>query len=80
MTDLLMKGTAAMVLVLIEILIAGLLIGLVGIICMVVHDIFGRDKRQGSASPDYHDGEESHEGSSPQSKADIGVLAVRREG
>ena len=68
-----------MVLALIEVLIAGLLIGLVGIICMVAHDIFGRDKRQGSASPDYHDGEESHEGSSPQSKADIGELAVHRE-
>jgi flagellar basal body-associated protein FliL len=80
MTDLLMKGTAAMVLVTIQVLIAGLLTGLVVIVWMVVHDIFGRDKRQGSASPDHHDGEESHEGSSQQSKADIGALAVRREG
>ena len=85
MTDLLMKGTAAMVLVTIQVLIAGLLTGLVVIIWMVVHDVFGSnhhadDKRQGSAAPDHHDGEESHEGSSRQSKADIGELAVRREG
>jgi hypothetical protein len=69
MTDLLMKGTAAMVLVIIQVLIAGLLTGLVGIIWMVVRDIFGRDKRQGSASPDHHDGEEPHDRSLRRSKA-----------
>jgi hypothetical protein len=43
MTHLLMKGEAAMVQVLAQVLIVALLIGLAGIIWMVVHDIFGDD-------------------------------------
>ena len=61
-----------------------LLLGLGGLILAML-DFFGDDhqagdKQQGNAWPDHHDGEEPHEGSSPQSKADVGVLAVRREG
>ena len=61
-----------------------LLLGLGGLIWAML-DFFGDDhqagdKQQGNAWPDHHDGEEPHEGSSPQSKADVGVLAVRREG
>ena len=50
-----------------------LLLGLVGIIWVMVLDILGgkrhtHDKRQGSPSPEPHDGEEPHERSSRQSK------------
>jgi predicted lipid-binding transport protein (Tim44 family) len=61
-----------------------LLLGLGGLIWAML-DFFGDDhqagnKQQGNASPDHHDGEDPHDRSSPQSKADVGVLAVRREG
>jgi hypothetical protein len=50
-----------MIPVILQLLIAGLLIGLVGIIWMVTRDIFGDDhhshnKRQESGSLDHHDG------------------------
>ena len=50
-----------------------LLIGLLGLIWVIVLDILGddhhpHDNRQGSASPEPHDGEEPHERSSRQSK------------
>jgi hypothetical protein len=50
-----------------------LLVGLVGVIWVMVLDIHGdkhhrREKRQGSPSPEPHDGEEPHERSSRQSK------------
>jgi hypothetical protein len=38
-----MEGAAAMVQILAQVLIVGLLIGLAGIIWMVIHDIFGDD-------------------------------------
>ncbi|HSL02051.1 MAG TPA: hypothetical protein VK901_00755 [Nitrospiraceae bacterium] len=69
----------------IEVLIVGLLTGLVGIIWIIVRDCFDddhspNDSRQESASPDHHDGEEPYALSSRQPKADVGVLAVHREG
>jgi len=68
MTDL-MKGAAAMTLAIEWVLLMGLL----GLIWVIVLDILGNrhhshDNRQGSASPEPHDGEEPHEGSSRQSK------------
>jgi hypothetical protein len=50
-----------------------LVIGLVGLIWVIVLDILGNrhhshDYRQGSASPEPHDGAVPHEGSSRQSK------------
>ena len=50
-----------------------LLMGLVGLIWVIVLGIFSddhhtHDNRQGSPSPDPHDGEEPHERSSRQSK------------
>jgi hypothetical protein len=74
MTDLLMKGDAAMVSVIIEVMIVGLLTGLVGIIWIIVRNCFDDDRypndnRQESASPVHHDGEKPHEHSSWQSKA-----------
>jgi hypothetical protein len=73
-----------MVPVILQLLIAGLFIGLVGIICMVARDIFGDDhhshhKRQESASLDHHDGRTPSDRSSRESKTDVGELAVRRE-
>lgn len=54
-------------------IIVMLLIGLVGLIWVIVLDILGdghhpRDKQQGSASPEPHDGEEAHKRASRQSK------------
>ena len=74
MTDLLMKGDAAMVSVIIEVMIVGLLTGLVGIIWIIVRNCFDDDRypndnRQESASPDPHDREEPHDRSSRQPKA-----------
>jgi hypothetical protein len=53
-----------------------LLVGLVGVIWVMVLDIRGgdhhpHDKRQGSPSPEPHDGEEAHERSSRQSKVAV---------
>ena len=50
-----------------------LVIGLVGLIWVIVLDILGNrhhshDNRQGSPSPESHNGEEAHEGSPRQSK------------
>jgi hypothetical protein len=69
-----MKGDAAMVQVIIELMIVGLLTGLVGIIWIIVRDCFDddhypNDNRQESASPVHHDGAEPHERSSWQAKA-----------
>jgi hypothetical protein len=66
----LIKGDAAMTQGMIVWL---LLMGLLGLIWVIVLDILGdnhhiHDKRIGSASPEPHDGEESHDGSSRQSK------------
>ena len=68
MTDL-MKGDAAMTLEFIVVL----LIGLVGLIWVMVlagldDNPHRHDNRQRSPSPEPHDGEEPHEGSSRQSK------------
>ena len=53
-----------------------LLMGLVGLIWVIVLDIRGdkhhrHDKREGSPSPEPHDGEEAHERSSRQSKVAV---------
>jgi hypothetical protein len=66
----LMKGDAVMTQGMIVWL---LLMGLLGLIWVIVLDILGdnhhiHDKRIGSASPEPHDGEESHDVSSWQSK------------
>ena len=63
-----------MVSVIIEVMIVGLLTGLVGIIWIIVRNCFDDDRypndnRQESASPVHHDGEKPHEHSSWQSKA-----------
>ena len=57
-------------------LVGTLLIGLVGLIWVIVLSIRGddhyrRDKREGSPSPEPHDGEEAHEHSSRQSKVAV---------
>jgi hypothetical protein len=69
MTDL-MKGDAAMTQ---GVIIGVLLTGLVGLIWVMVLDILGsdhhpRDNQPGNPSPEPHDGEEPHEGSSRQPK------------
>ena len=68
MTDL-MKGDVAMT----QAIEWTLLIGLVGLIWVMVFAILDdkhrtHHKRQGSGSPEHHDGEEPHEGSSRQPK------------
>ena len=55
------------------IIVGMLLMGLVGLIWVMVLDIFGdkhhpHDKGQGNPSPEPHDGEKPHERSSRQSK------------
>jgi hypothetical protein len=69
-----MKGAAAMEQVIIEVMIVGLLTGLVGIIWIIVRDCFDddhypSDNRHESASPVHHGGEEPHERPSWQAKA-----------
>jgi hypothetical protein len=64
-----MKGEAAMTMEFIVVL----LMGLVGLIWVIVLSILSddhhtHDKRQGSPSPEPHDGEEAHERSSRQAK------------
>jgi hypothetical protein len=77
MTDLLMKGDAAMTQ---GIIVWVLLIGLVGLIWVMVLDILcyddhSHDKRQGSASPEPRDGNEPHDAhpGSQRSRPDKGT-------
>jgi hypothetical protein len=69
MADLVMKGDAPMAQEIIVVLLAGL----IGVIWVIVLDIFGddhhpHDNRKENPSPEPHDGEKAHEGSSRQSK------------
>jgi hypothetical protein len=68
-----MKGDAAMTQ---GMIVWVLLMGLVGLIWVIVLDILGddhhtHDNQQGSPSPEPHDGEDSHERSSRQSKVAV---------
>jgi hypothetical protein len=56
-----------------EVIVGVLLMGLAGLIWVMVLDILGddhhpHDNRQGTPSPELHDGKEPHEGSPQQSK------------
>jgi hypothetical protein len=64
-----MKGDAAMT----QAIEWTLLLGLVGLIWVIVLDVLGdnrhpHENRQRTPSPEPHDGEKAHEGSSRQSK------------
>ena len=73
-----------MVQVILQVLIVGMLTGLVGIIWMVARNSFTDDhdpddNRHGeTSSAEPHDREEPHERSSRQSTAEVGVLAVHK--
>jgi hypothetical protein len=70
-----MKGAAAMELAILEVLIAGLIAGLVWIIWMIVHSYFDTDDSSvdnqlgGTSLSEQHDREEPHKHSSRQSKS-----------
>ena len=74
-----------MVQAIIELVIVGLLTGLVGIIWMIVRDNFNDDhapddnRHAAGLSPNHHDGEESYDRTDRQVHADRGVLAVHRK-
>ena len=69
-----MKGEAAMVQAIVQVLIVGLLTGLVGIIWIIVRDVLQEDHYPGdirlakTPSPEPRNGEEPHDPSSRPSK------------